>query len=166
MDLRGFNIQKLAKSAGLNPPIISMHFSGKRPMRMKHLKSYLRAFTKESDQNTLYLSWMKDHGPNMHVPAMFWVDDVDASCVVISNQWLEFTGRTSEQELGYGWIESIHPDDRDKVIRARAGRKPFFVKHRLRRHDGVYLLFGNQGQPYFNDGHYAGFVGCAVLTTR
>lgn len=165
MNLRGWNIQQLAKSAGLNPDSVYRHFAGKRPMRIEHLKAYMQAFN-HTEQNTLYLRWIMDHGLEIALPGMFWVGDREANCIVISNQWLKFTGRSAEQELGHGWVESIHPRDREHAMRhikrAHKTRNPFFVTLRLRRHDGVYVLINNQGQPYYTNGDYAGFVGCGV----
>jgi len=56
--------------------------------------------------------------------------------------WTAFTGQTVEQHRGSGWLDAIHPDDREKSGRAWAnavaGKGDYQVEHRLRRADGVY----------------------------
>ena len=46
-------------------------------------------------------------------PVMIVASHSDGQATFFNKTWLDFTGRTMEQELGYGWIESVHPDDRD-----------------------------------------------------
>ncbi len=50
-------------------------------------------------------------------PIMIWVSSTDKLCSFFSKGWLDFTGRTLEQELGNGWSEGVHPDDRDRCLR-------------------------------------------------
>ncbi|XXF78036.1 PAS domain-containing protein [Myxococcaceae bacterium GXIMD 01537] len=56
--------------------------------------------------------------------------------------WRAFTGQSRERLLGWGWLEAVHPEDREATVRAWqdavSGRKPLHCEHRLRRHDGVY----------------------------
>ena len=44
-------------------------------------------------------------------PMLLWMAGEDMGCTYFNQQWLEFTGRTMEQELGYGWVDNVHPDD-------------------------------------------------------
>ena len=73
---------------------------------------------------------------------MIWVTDIDRSCTYVNRAWLEFTGRSFEAELGNGWADGIHPDDRAKCLETWVQvfdrREPLRMEYRVRRHDGAY----------------------------
>ena len=49
-------------------------------------------------------------------PVLIWGTRTDKLCNYFNKQWLDFTGRTNEQEMGHGWTEGIHPDDRERCL--------------------------------------------------
>ena len=76
-----------------------------------------------------------------HGQALIWTSGTDKFCNYFNDIWLEFTGRSLEQELGNGWVEGVHPDDLQRVwisCRAFDRREKFSMVYRLRRHDGEY----------------------------
>jgi PAS domain S-box-containing protein len=100
-------------------------------------------------------------------PVMVWVSGTDALGNYFNKTWLEFRGRTIEQELGNGWAEGLHPDDRDLCIetylKSFSARQPFRMEYRLQRHDGEYRWVEDTGVPrYEEDGTFAGFMGSAI----
>ena len=49
------------------------------------------------------------------LPQMICTCQRDGHCDYLSRQWLDYTGRSEAQQLGNGWMEQVHPDDRVKV---------------------------------------------------
>ncbi len=102
-----------------------------------------------------------------HSPVMSWRAGPDAKCNYFNATWLEFSGRTLEQEVGDGWAEGVHPDDVDHCLSYYrdhfSRRKPFEMEYRLRRYDGEYRGLFDRGVPFTNEaGDFAGFIGSCV----
>jgi PAS domain S-box-containing protein len=105
-------------------------------------------------------------------PVLLWLSDVDQQCTYINKPWLDFTGRTFEQQLGDGWIEGVYPDDRARFLNTYrasfAARDRFEMEYRLRGGDGEYRWVLNRGAPRVTDnGEFIGYVGsCVDITER
>jgi PAS domain S-box-containing protein len=73
---------------------------------------------------------------------LVWTTDADGFNTGPQESWLEFTGQTWAQEQGWGWLEAVHPDDRERIQaswRDRiAAQQVYQVEQRLRRFDGEY----------------------------
>ncbi len=95
-------------------------------------------------------------------PAMLWSVDDNASCTYVNPAWLTFVGRKLEQELGGGWMEAIHPDDREHRIQLFRSRSAFTAEFRLRRADGEYRWVLDSAAPFFVADRFQGFTGCCV----
>jgi PAS domain S-box-containing protein len=105
-------------------------------------------------------------------PVLIWVSGSDKLCTFFNKVWLEFTGRTMEQELGNGWVKGIHPDDLDRCMATYSAsfdaRCQFRMEYRLRRADGEYRWILDDGAPRFTSGGiFAGYIGsCVDITER
>jgi PAS domain S-box-containing protein len=104
-------------------------------------------------------------------PVLMWETDAAGRAVWFNRTWLALTGRSLEEESGEGWIESVHPDDRDHILSvvndAHAHRVPFRTDYRLRRSDGAWRTIDDAGMPrHAADGTFLGFVGSAVDVTE
>ncbi len=104
-------------------------------------------------------------------PVLIWLSGEDRLRYYFNKPWLDFTGRTLEQEMGSGWAEGVHPDDLarclDIYLSAFEARKPFEMEYRLRRHDGEYRWILGIGTPRFlEDLHFAGFIGSCIDVTE
>lgn len=99
-------------------------------------------------------------------PLLVWRSGLDAQCNYFNRTWLNFTGRTVEQELGEGWVQGVHPDDANccvtSYLAAFQARKEFTIEYRLRRADGEYRWIVDWGRPIYDlDGAFSGYIGAA-----
>ena len=104
-------------------------------------------------------------------PVLIWMSGPDKLCTFFNKPWLEFTGRSLEQELGNGWAEGVHGDDLERCLatytKAFDARRNFRMEYRLRRHDGEDRWVLDSGVPRFeSDGSFAGYIGSCVDITE
>ncbi len=103
-------------------------------------------------------------------PVMIWLGEPDRRRSWFSRGWLDFSGRSMDQEVGFGWAQGVHPEDRDRLMEtyraAAESRSRYEVEFRLRRLDGEYRWILGKGLPReLPDGRFAGFIGaCLDLT--
>lgn len=104
------------------------------------------------------------------VPAMIWRADASTAANFFNTAWLDFTGRTLEQELATAWAERVYPEDVGQSMQtflgAFASREPFTMEYRVRRHDGAWRWLLDNGRPYFVGEHFAGYIGSCVDVTE
>jgi|GEM_PF-501682 len=85
------------------------------------------------------------------MPVAIYSADPEGRCDFVSEHWMRFTGLAADAMLGDGWMEVIHPDDRERV--AHAWREaittgqPFEEEYRVRRADGVYRWHLDRARP-------------------
>jgi len=105
-------------------------------------------------------------------PVLIWMSGTDKLCTFFNQCWLDFTGRSIEQELGEGWASGVHPEDLARCLRiyscAFDSRVDFEMEYRLRRFDGKYRWIVDYGVPRFeSDGTFCGYIGsCVDITDR
>ncbi|MEH2192379.1 MAG: PAS domain S-box protein [Nostoc sp.] len=100
-------------------------------------------------------------------PVLVWMSSTDKLCNYFNKPWLDFTGRTLEQEMGNGWTEGVYTDDfqhcLNTYINAFDARQSFKMEYRLRRFDGEYRWLFDTGVPRFaSTGEFLGYIGSCV----
>jgi two-component system, cell cycle sensor histidine kinase and response regulator CckA len=103
-------------------------------------------------------------------PVMIWVTGPDKLFTFVNKTWLQFTGRSLEQELGDGWTSGVHPEDLGRSFEtfraAFDARRSFQLECRLRRADGEYRCILCHGVPRFApDGDFVGYIGSDIDIT-
>jgi two-component system cell cycle sensor histidine kinase/response regulator CckA len=96
-------------------------------------------------------------------PVMICASGPDKLATFFNQGWLNFTGRTMDQELGYGWTKGLHPEDLDRTVDTYTGafdaRRFCQIEYRLRRADGEYRSILCSGVPrYEPGGAFAGYT--------
>src|SRR5262249_37562373 len=104
-------------------------------------------------------------------PVMIWMSGVDKLCAFFNKRWLDFTGRTMEEELGNGWTEGIHPEDYERCLKIYVtsfeAREPFEMEYRLRRYNGEDRWLLDHGVPRFSpSGDFLGYMGLGIDITE
>lgn len=85
------------------------------------------------------------------LPGLVWTCRGDGPCDYLSPQWVTYTGLPEHEQLGFRWLEQLHPDDREPTIMrwkaAAATGTNFDVEFRIRRSDGTYRWFKTRAVP-------------------
>src|SRR4051812_31759217 len=103
-------------------------------------------------------------------PVMIWTSGPDRLCNFCSRGWLEFTGRSFDEEKGDGWANGVHLEDRERCISTYVAsfnaRRVFEMEYRLRRADGQYRWVLDRGVRRFSpSGVFSGYIGSCVDIT-
>lgn len=85
------------------------------------------------------------------LPQLIWTCVGEGTCDYLSPQWVAYTGRPAREQLGYGWLEQVHPDDREATAKnwalASERTRAFDGEFRIRRFDGIYHWFRTRAVP-------------------
>ncbi|MEP7065163.1 MAG: ATP-binding protein [Gemmatimonadota bacterium] len=103
-------------------------------------------------------------------PVLIWTTGPDRGGDWYNQPWLDYTGRTLEQELGDGWLDGVHPDDIDRYLTAYVAafnaRKEFSMEYRLRNAKGEFRWVLDNGVPRFDpSGEFSGYIGSCIDVT-
>lgn len=127
-------------------------------------KKYIEEALKESQK---IFQIMADNAP-----VLIWIAGVDKACYYFNKVWLDFTGKSLEEEKNNGWLEGVHPDDFEYCLKTYEDsfdkRLSFVMDYRLKRYDGQYRWITDNGVPRFTEkGEFLGYIGsCYDITDR
>src|SRR6202163_3577373 len=79
------------------------------------------------------------------IPALVWSALPDGAVDFVNDRWLQYTGLSREDSLGWRWTATIHPDDfaraTDYWRTVLLSGEPAELEQRLRRSDGEFRWF-------------------------
>jgi PAS domain S-box-containing protein len=165
--LRNIEVQLRGHDGLIHHVLMDTHIH-RRDGKFVHIQSLSRDITnqrraeedaRESEERFRFLA--------DKAPVLIWMSGPSMGFDFLNRYWLEFTGRTADQEIGGGWLDSIHPDDRtqcwDAYSSAFEDRRAFTVEYRLRRQDGQFRWVLNTGVPRFTKtGFFFGYIGSCI----
>lgn len=104
-------------------------------------------------------------------PVMLWMTDENGVHNFFNCSWLKFTGRKIEQELGLGWLNNLHENDRELYLatyyQTLKEKEQFQIQYRLKNAGGDYRWVSETGVPRFaSNGNLEGYVGCCIDITE
>ena len=120
--------------------------------------------TKITKAKELYLKIFEEF------PALIWRSRLDKLCDYFNKTWLDFTGRTMQQEFGNGWAEGVHPDDFDSCLQTYVTsfdkREAFLMEYRMKNRFGEYRWIRDFGRPFYDlVNSFLGYIGsCYDIT--
>lgn len=146
------------------PLTVNRHFSG-AVVTFKDITERKRLESRLADSEARFRTIAEQS------PMLIWQSGLDGLCNFFNQTWLDFRGRSLDQELGDGWIEGVHPEECAACMEtyrdAFARREPFRMTYRLRRHDGAYRWIDDHGTPLFDGrGVFLGFLGSCIDVTE
>jgi two-component system, sensor histidine kinase PdtaS len=133
------------------------------------------------DTESMEIAHPQDHVPQVEpwllslvadaLPVLIRRSDAHGRCTYANQQWLSLTGRSLEEELGAGWADALHPDDREGCLAWPEGAcealQPLSIEYRLQRHDGAWRWLYEQVRPLGDgDGSFRGFLHVAFDITE
>ena len=97
-------------------------------------------------------------------PVGVFQTDADGSCLFVNDRWCEYAAMAREAALGNGWLQAIHPDDRERVATewaaSVADQRDFELEYRIQRPDGETLwMTGSATALTDPDGTISGYIG-------
>ena len=130
---------------------------------------HTRCFTRDLTEQRIVENALRQSEQQLRViteatPVMIWLAGTDKLCYYFNKSWLDFVGRTIQQEIGNGWAENVHPDDFERCLQIYLShfdtRQPFEMEYRLRHRSGEYRWILDHGVPrYTPEGTFEGYVG-------
>ena len=85
------------------------------------------------------------------IPTTAWTTRPDGYCEFLNQGWVDYTGMTAEQAQGWEWVQTIHPEDRKRLVEewqsCLASGTPVDTEARIRRFDGSYRWFLIRANP-------------------
>lgn len=136
--------------------------AGWMAQRLRNALDAAEAKTRDVEESELFFRETLES-----IPGMVFTTRPDGLCDYQSRQWTDYTGVPQQDQLGDGWSQLLHPDDRQRALAvwrtAVAQEADYDIEYRVRRHDGRYEWFKVRGRPLRDtSGRIARWFGVAI----
>lgn len=102
-------------------------------------------------QKAVQISEERYRGLTVATTQIVWTTAPDGQVINDLPSWREFTGQSLDEIKGWGWINALHPDDRDRTAaiwsEAVRSRSMYQIEYQIKRHDGQYRHVAVRGVP-------------------
>ncbi|MDB5120532.1 MAG: domain S-box protein [Sphingobacteriales bacterium] len=118
---------------------------------------------KQLEESEIYFRTLADE-----TPFMVWKSDAEGRCVYVNKKWIEITGVSFEESLGFGFNKVMVVDKanvREEWLAAIDSRTSYQTKFKLRISNGELRWVIAQANPYYLQDAFAGFIGSIVDIT-
>ena len=96
-------------------------------------------------------------------PVGIYYTDKQGNCLYVNEKWSEITGLSYEEAAGDGWINSLHPDDKERVFLewSNSAREniPFKCEYRFKHNEETHWVLGQALAETNDEGEAIGYVG-------
>ncbi|HEY8609326.1 MAG TPA: PAS domain S-box protein [Noviherbaspirillum sp.] len=104
-------------------------------------------------------------------PVLIWITGPNQNYLWFNKMWLDFSGRRLDEELGSGWLDGVHEDDRDACVAIQTAafrtREPFSMEYRLMGQDGQFHYMLARGVPRSSPTRrFLGYIGSTIDITE
>jgi PAS domain S-box-containing protein len=101
------------------------------------------------------------------MPQHIWTSDTQGNLNYFNKSVFDYSGLTPEKLNEVGWLDIVHPDDKDENARlwieSITSGNDFLYEHRFRRHDGIYRWQLSRAIPQKDhDGNIRMWVGTST----
>jgi PAS domain S-box-containing protein len=101
------------------------------------------------------------------IPSTVWMTDPEGRCTFLNKHWYDYTGQRKHEALGFGWLNAVHPGDRDRsadmFLSVNQQGETFTLVYRLRHRSGEYRWNVDLASPRFDgQGNFIGYIGSVI----
>ena len=153
-------------------PLLNSIYSAKKDLEENNNRLQKEVELRKFAENLANANAIKFKKLTESTPVLIWMSDKYGECTYFNQRWLDFRGRTLEDEKGSGWTEGIHPEDKQKTIddyyKAFNNRGQFELEYRLMNRHGEYRWIYDIGSPMYDGSQkFTGYIGsCIDITER
>ncbi|MBU1101829.1 MAG: PAS domain S-box protein [Bacteroidetes bacterium] len=104
-------------------------------------------------------------------PLAIYETDKDGNCIYVNNKWCELTGLSQEEAEGFGWVNGLHPDDREYIQKLwyenAKSNAPWYFEYRfMTPEEKVTWVLGSAVALRDSSNNITGYIGANLDITE